>query len=407
MHTKPIFVVDRPASLRILSGLSDQKGKFGILAHAFTTDNFKRQFAEFDLAAFKIGDSGIYQKKKDVTYPEIFQSYENMKVDYGIIMDHYRDRKSTYESAKKAIKVYKRSKYSFQLVGVAHGKSVSEYLKSYKEQKELGFEVVAIGGLLDKIQKHVRLVRVKHDVMLRNVLRAIRINYPDDRILPLGVFNRKRLQFFKEIGVWASDYKGWIFQYDKTQADLKDNRFEQTRKYVKEMILKPLSWNDESIYWEASIQPNKNDKRLLIMACGKVKKNEPGKAIDVYNGPSFKMVRKYLKFRNNHLDIKIISAKYGLIDYKDRISPYDLKLNSKSSEIYKEVYSSDLKGYLNVYREIFVLGGKDYQSVIPGGRNVMRAKGKIGMQLSQLKKWLNDDKISETKKDNKSVSIET
>ena len=396
MSTKPVFVLDRPASLRILGGLADNKGEFGILAHAFTTGNFKKQFAEFNLAAFKVGDSGIYQKN-DQGYKEIFSAYSEMKVDYGIIKDFYRDRKKTLESAKLARHEYKRGKYSFKLVGVAQGKSVAEYIQSYREQKNLGLEIVAIGGLLDKIPKHVRLVKVKHDVMLKNVLRAIRTEFPDEKLFPLGVFNRKRLQFFNEIGVWASDYKGWIFKYNKAQADAKNDRFDQTRKYVVENVLKPLHESEIKNYDNTNLKSNNKGKRLLIMACGKVKKDEPGKAINVYDGPSFKVVRKYLKTGNNHLDVKIISAKYGLIDSKDRISPYDLKMGTKSAKIYGNIYALDLKDLALKYDEIFLLGGKNYQSIVPVELDIKRAAGKIGEQLSQLKAWLND--VDKTKKE--------
>ena len=102
----PIFVVDRPASLRILSGLTDHSGEFGILAHAFTTNNFKKKFNEFELASVKVGDSGIYQGK-DISYKDLFSEYEKMGVTHGIIKDHYRDPVQTLKSAKKAIKVYK------------------------------------------------------------------------------------------------------------------------------------------------------------------------------------------------------------------------------------------------------------------------------------------------------------
>lgn len=392
----PIFVADRPASLRILSGLTDHKGAFGILSHAFTTSNFKKQFSDFSLAAIKVGDSGIFQKKKNYTYAEIFKSYEEMRVDYGIIKDHYRDKEKTLESAKQAFEEYRKNNYNFKLIGVAQGKSVSEYLQSYSQQKELGLDIVAIGGLLDKVPKHVRLVKVKHDIMLKNVLRAIRINFPNDKIFPLGVFNKRRLQFFNEIDVWASDYKGWIFKYNKEQADVKKDRFEQTRKYVTEKVLAPLNSNTNTIYShnEVKLKANLKEKRLLIMACGKVKKKEAGKAINVYDGPTFKMVRGYLKSRNNHLDIKILSAKYGLIDYKDKISPYDLKLDTKSAEIYKKVFKSDFQRFFESYKEIFILGGKTYQLVVPEGLGVERANGKIGKQLSQLKSWLTQyDKV--------------
>ena len=395
----PLFVVDRPASLRILGGLTEDKGEFGILAHAFTTRNFKKQFAEFDLAALKIGDSGIYQKN-DQGYKEIFSAYSEMKVDYGIIKDYYRDKKRTFDSAKKALREYKNGNYSFKLIGVAQGESVAEYLQSYREQKDIGLEVVAIGGLLDKVQNHVRMVKVKHDVMLKNVIRAIRINYPEDRIFPLGVFNKNRLNFFNEIEVWASDYKGWIFRYDRAQADIKGDRFEQTRTYIRDMILKPINSDGVNDLLDSRGYTNAEGKRLLIMACGKAKKNEAGKAINVYDGPTFKAVRKYLRSGNNHLDVKIISAKYGLIGSNDKISPYDLKLNAKTSRIYKEIYDCDLSREIHSYNDIFVVGGKHYQSVVPSASNVTRAEGKNGFQLSQLINWLNSDPTSNKEKVN-------
>ncbi len=394
----PIFVVDRPASLRILSGLTEHKGEFGILAHAFTSGNFKKQFSDFNLATVKVGDSGIFQKKTDYSYSQIFRSYEAMGVNYGIIKDYFRDRKKTLESAELAIKEYQNGTKSFKLIGVAQGKSVAEYLQSYREQRELGLDIVAIGGLLDKIPNHVRLVKVKHDIMLRNVLRAVRTNFPSDKIFPLGVFNRRRLQFFNQVDVWASDYKGWIFKYNKKQADMKNDRFEQTRRYVIEKVFNPLQSNTGTIYDEPKFSANNKEKRLLIMACGKVKKQEPGKAINVYDGPSFKMVRGYLKSRNNHLDIKILSAKYGLIDYKDKISPYDLKLDMSSAEIYRVVFRSDFQKYAESYKEIFVLGGEPYQFVVPKELSAERANGKIGEQLSQLKSWLGDNAKIKNKK---------
>ena len=52
-------------------------------------------------------------------------------------------------------------------------------------------------------------------------------------------------------------------------------------------------------------------RKLLIVSCSKTKrklKNAP--AMEVYDGPVYKILRKNLK---QNLDILIISAKYGLI----------------------------------------------------------------------------------------------
>lgn len=125
------------------------------------------------------------------------------------------------------------------------------------------------------------------------------------------------------------------------------------------------------------------------MSCGKVKSETPGRAIDVYLGPSFRMVKKYLK-GNNHLDVKVLSAKYGVIDYRDQIASYDLKMNKKASLVYKEAFEKDFVNWSNKYDDVFILGGSHYQNVIPVGFEAIRAKGKMGQQLSQLKEWLND-----------------
>ncbi|MGC8573807.1 MAG: DUF6884 domain-containing protein [Caldisphaera sp.] len=368
----------------------DYKEKFGILSHAYTSPNFRKLFSDFSVK-LKIGDSGIFVNEK-ISYIDLFKRYEEMDVDYGIIKDYFRDRKKTFQSAKLALDSYKDRKYSFKLIGVAQGNSISEYIQSYSEQKELGFEIVAIGGLLEKIEKHTHMIRVKNDIMLKNVLFAIKEIYPNDKLFPLGTFSKRRIQFFNQLNVWASDYKGWIFRYNKNQASLENNRFKQVRRYLIENVLNPLQQNNELKLYETKTKTYDNEKKLLIMACGKTKKELPGKAINVYDGPSFKIVRNYLKSGNNHLDIKIISAKYGLIDYRDKIIPYDMKLDTKSAEIYKVAFRSNFKDYSKKYEKIFILGGRTYQVVVPDEVNAVRAYGKIGEQLSQLKNWLNDEK---------------
>jgi len=374
----PVFVLDRPASLRILQQLEDCKGKFGILAHPFTSDNFKKQFADFNLSAFKIGDSGIYQKG-GMSYHKLFEEYEKMGVDYGIIKDYYRNPEKTLESAKKALKIYKKGKYNFQLMGVAQGNTVAEYVRSYKSQKDIGLSIVVIGGLLDKIENHVRMVKVKNETFLKNVLHAIRVLYPDDKIFPLGVFNKRRVGIFKSENIWASDYKGWIFRYNKAEADALGNRFQQTAEYIRNL----LKYINENMSSDSTLHKNKGH-RLLLVSCTAKKASKPGKAINVYDGPYFHIIRKYY---NKSIDIKIISAKYGLIDADDKIAPYDHKMKKEDAEIYKQVYKKDLEELFSKYSSIAFCGSKLYASVIPEN-NVNIINDRIGIQLHLLKGWL-------------------
>jgi hypothetical protein len=396
MTVKPLFVVDRPASLRILSGLKGSENKFGILAHAFTSDNFKEKFREFDIASVKIGDSGIYQGK-DISYENLFLEYEKMGVTHGIIKDYYKDPKQTLISAKQAMRIYKKGKkqglYNFKLVGVAQGNTVAEYVDSYESQRNLGLNLVAIGGLLYKIENHKRMVKVKSSVFLRNVLTSIRRFYPDDDLFPLGVYNRKRMKLFYDLNIWGADYKGWIFRYNIEESHKLNNRFEQVRDYLKSNIFNEIDnhYIDESAHMvvnEAPIKRNKKPNRLLILSCSKTKSKESGRAIDVYKGQAYSQVKKYYS-KNNHLDVKIISAKYGLIDRKDIIDPYDNKMDRKSSEIYKKAFKDDLEALSTKYDDILVFGGKLYKNVVPANGRFQPTEGKIGQQQHQLKVWLN------------------
>ena len=370
MTVIPIFVADRPFSLKILEGLTSYKGQFGILSHPFTSDNFKKKFETFPLTTMKIGDSGIFQRR-DSDYDYLFGEYLKMGVSHGIIKDYYRDPKKTLSSAREAIKEYRSGGYEgkFTLVGVAQGSTIEEYIKSYTKQRQMGYEMVAIGGLLSKVEKHKRLVKVQKEDLLINTLSAIRKEYPNDKLFPLGTFNRSRIGSFKKIGIWGSDYKGWIFQYDMDESHLKNNRTEQTRNYI-----------------ETRIFPMLSKERLLILSCSDAKRVGLGKAIDIYDGPVYRVVRKYLA-QNDSLDVKIISAKYGIISKDTPIESYDEKLTYEKALRYRSQYSREIRTLLSTYKDVIIFGGSIYQSVIRNA-DVKRTKGRIGEQLSQLKEWL-------------------
>lgn len=370
MRILPIFVADRPFSLKILEGLTDYRDQFGILSHAFTTDNFKKKFKEFPLTSTKIGDSGIFQGQ-DSDYDYLFGEYLKMGVSHGIIKDYYRDPKRTLISAREGMKVYRSGGYEgkFTLVGVAQGSTVEEYIKSYTKQKQMGYEMVAIGGLLSKVEKHVRLVKVQKEDLLINTLSEIRKKYPNDKLFPLGTFNRSRIGRFKELEVWGSDYKGWIFKYNLNESHIKHNRLIQTQNYIKREIF-PLLTKD----------------RLLILSCSETKKLGKGLAIDIYDGPAFKTVRKYL-INNDGLDVRIISAKYGLISKDAQIEDYNEKMTLEKAYEYRNKYSKEIRTLSSAYSKVLIYGGSVYQSVFKNVE-VKKTNGRIGEQLYQLKKWL-------------------
>jgi len=136
---------------------------------------------------------------------------------------------------------------------------------------------------------------------------------------------------------------------------------------------------------------------LAILPCSKEKKRLNNvQAIDLYNGPFYKMMRKYYL---ENVDILIISAKYGLINSGYLISHYDQKITKQRAKEIAQETKSRLNDVLknNKYDEILINLGKTYmlaldesESVLEG-QNVCWINGKIGERLHQLKIWL--DKI--------------
>lgn len=251
----PFFVVNRSMNLRLLKGLPLQEyttAHIGIMIHANTTRSFQRAFLhypcdeldycdaiggacqhksnisycperEYILShTIKMCDSGIFTRDgPKLTYDELFEAYSCMGVEYGIMIDVFRDGQATVESAHKALQTYETFKDSFKLVGVAQGDSFEEYLDCYIKLKNMGFDHVAVGGLLRRRKNTVRYPYLRSGDFMFRILEELRQRYPNDWLFALGCFHPNRLPRLKELNVWA-DYKGWVFRYDKRNVTLEN-----------------------------------------------------------------------------------------------------------------------------------------------------------------------------------------
>ncbi len=255
MKIIPFFVADRPMSLRLLKSLPLQNYpdvRIGIMAHANTTLNFQHIFHDYpcddfdhcdavggpcqfrgDIAqcpvrqyilshTIKMCDSGIFTREgATLTHKQLFETYVRMDVEYGVMIDVFREPQATFESAKEALQAYEPFQDHFKLVGVAQGKTTNEYIQNYEDLKALGFSYIAIGGLLRKIENTARYAQVRDEEIMDHVLSILREKYPQDWLFALGCFHPSRLDKFKKLNVWG-DYKGWIFQYEKRNVTLKE-----------------------------------------------------------------------------------------------------------------------------------------------------------------------------------------
>ncbi|MBA2840921.1 hypothetical protein HNP87_001453 [Methanococcus maripaludis] len=254
----PFFVLDRPASLEILLGffLDHPKLNFGVMTHANVSKRFVDLFREYpytipvkyydrtvskkDLNNIKnnltrISDSGAFQKNSVVhPYDQLFQKYVDLKVDYGIINDVLSDYKKTVKSAEEAINYYDELKFKqkFNLMGVAQGTTTEEYCKCYEELLDMGYEHIAIGGLL-KRSGESNYYKINSETRMKNIVTSIKEKYGPEKLFTLGIYNPGRHEMLEELDIWGADYKGWLFHYDEfyfTSKELlkKSGRYNRT-----------------------------------------------------------------------------------------------------------------------------------------------------------------------------------
>jgi hypothetical protein len=139
-------------------------------------------------------------------------------------------------------------------------------------------------------------------------------------------------------------------------------------------------------------------KQLVVLGCSANKVEAEGllPAINLYDGPTFRVLRSYLRdFRwPEALSVAVLSAKYGIIGGLSNITTYDQRMTrERATELTGEV-SRTLQGWSPAHHHINLVLGQDYlQSIDPkllsSPRPTMRiVEGPIGVKLNRLHQML-------------------
>jgi len=143
-------------------------------------------------------------------------------------------------------------------------------------------------------------------------------------------------------------------------------------------------------------------RRLLILSCSQRKRTSSDllPALDRYDGPAFRVLRKYLRERPadaRSLDVLILSAEHGLIPSHRPIAYYDRRISAeRAAELCPQVRAELERALSNAsYADLFIGGGKLYSAALkgdelpePAGASAIRPAGPPGCQLTQLRDWL-------------------
>lgn len=141
--------------------------------------------------------------------------------------------------------------------------------------------------------------------------------------------------------------------------------------------------------------------RILLISCSKRKvvTVEPLQAIDLYDGPYYRTLRKLRREGTlpNDLDVFIISAEYGVIPSCLRIKSYERKMDKQRAKELQPALSKNISDIITRanYTELFVnLGSIYYEAVrgynlyLPKTIKITEATGEIGQRLSAMKRWI-------------------
>ncbi len=135
---------------------------------------------------------------------------------------------------------------------------------------------------------------------------------------------------------------------------------------------------------------------LLITSCSKRKRRRTeAAALDLYDGPSFRVLRRRLQA---NVDVLIMSAEYGLIDSTTVVEPYDKRMDPLAAQNIAPRARMQLARRLkhNQYKEILINLPNHYRTAFRNCESLIApysvswVAGTIGERLHQLKVWLID-----------------
>ncbi|NJO81556.1 MAG: hypothetical protein HC828_01510 [Blastochloris sp.] len=152
--------------------------------------------------------------------------------------------------------------------------------------------------------------------------------------------------------------------------------------------------------------------RLIITACTATKRPDAGDmpAIDRYDGPSFRLIRKALRELpvNDRPDLLIISAEYGLLLPNSPIANYNRWMTpERAKELREQVlmllggYLDDERRYMNQQPSVTLINlGAAYLPALPLNAELRQrlgaityTSGGIGDRLGQMKRWLYQSEV--------------
>jgi hypothetical protein len=141
-------------------------------------------------------------------------------------------------------------------------------------------------------------------------------------------------------------------------------------------------------------------RRMLVLSCTQQKRQDQGllPAIERYDGPPFRVLRRYFREQPGHnVDAFVLSAKWGLIPIHHQIPVYDQRMTRERAQTLQPMVTRALLDYLKLrpVKELYLQLGVAYRAAIQGYETaapqtvVVQSAGRTrGEALTGLRSWL-------------------
>jgi hypothetical protein len=140
--------------------------------------------------------------------------------------------------------------------------------------------------------------------------------------------------------------------------------------------------------------------RMLILACSQRKRPDEGllPAIERYDGPAFRVLRRFLRERPADApNVLILSAEHGLIAHDQPIAAYDREMTLARARQLHPLVLAELDQIFGVQtpQDILVFAGRHYLTALGANDassipvlNARVCSGSLGRKLAELHDWL-------------------
>lgn len=204
-----------------------------------------REFLRLENPDIKVmGDNGAFtyvnEEEPPVTVEEVISFYEECDFDFGFSVDHMilqydedldirrskkkvpeewdRRQKITFDLGRQFFKQCKKDNVSFKPIGVAQGWSPKSYAKAVKTMQRIGYDYIALGGM----------VPLKTEEVMRCLEAIDEVRDKKTKLHLLGVSRIANVKNFDKLGVHSFDSTSPLRQAFKEDLD---NYYTTKRNY--------------------------------------------------------------------------------------------------------------------------------------------------------------------------------